>query len=563
MVRILFTLGVERAMLECAVPASPAPIGERYGKSGKRAGGPGRSVDGSGMTWISHFFAVSLLFAAICGEAAARDGRDLHVDVRWDAVVTVCPARPGEAAPPTRAECEDRRLWQVDPQQRSLWLTLQVTVPPALIEAGRPLGLFFSGKAASAAYVNGRPVGQNGQPGFDRASEVAGFMDTVFYLPSGVLRAGENEIVMFMSGHHSRIHLDSPIHALAIGVYRDPTRAIAAHYLPALAIFGALAIGALYFAVVAARGLASAATGALAAAAGASAAQLILEALRGLWAYPYPVHDVRLVLITVLATLTGVMLALFAWSRVRDRGHLPVGCGALALAALVLPFAQGYDLKTFLGLLLPIVFAIGALAVQRRRDRRRAYVPAGMLLVFAGLLIVMPRHLLDIAFFQLMAGLLLVLFVQQAIFLAGLVQRRREEAGRARQLEAALANVGQARNPQRLQIAEAGRVELVDTRVIVHCRGAGDYVELLLEDGRTLLHDATLSGLEEKLPATFVRVHRSHIVNMSHIVSLDRAASGVGRLTLDNGDGVPVSRRVMPRVRDVLASTVSGRGPTA
>ena len=92
----------------------------------------------------------------------------------------------------------------------------------------------------------------------------------------------------------------------------------------------------------------------------------------------------------------------------------------------------------------------------------------------------------------------------------------------------------------------------MDVRDLSHCSGAGDYVELCLQDGKSLLHQSTLNELESELPAEFVRVHRSHIVNTSQIGSLSREPSGVGRLLMANGATVPVSRRIMPKVRDAL-----------
>ncbi len=67
-----------------------------------------------------------------------------------------------------------------------------------------------------------------------------------------------------------------------------------------------------------------------------------------------------------------------------------------------------------------------------------------------------------------------------------------------------------------------------------------------------MLHNATLNELEESLPPTFLRVHRSHIVNTAHVRTLKREASGVGALVLSDGSEAPVSRRVMPKVRVAL-----------
>jgi len=81
--------------------------------------------------------------------------------------------------------------------------------------------LFASGKAASAAWVNGRRIGGNGEPGIDAACETPGLMDAVIPIPHGVLKAGANEIVLQLSDHHGFLRLANPLHMLAIGVYTD------------------------------------------------------------------------------------------------------------------------------------------------------------------------------------------------------------------------------------------------------------------------------------------------------------------------------------------------------
>lgn len=63
----------------------------------------------------------------------------------------------------------------------------------------------------------------------------------------------------------------------------------------------------------------------------------------------------------------------------------------------------------------------------------------------------------------------------------------------------------------------------------------------------------SLSEMEDTLPATFLRVHRSHLINVMFVKSLNREPSGTGTLTLVEGSDIPVSRRVMPSVRQALA----------
>lgn len=104
-----------------------------------------------------------------------------------------------------------------------------------------------------------------------------------------------------------------------------------------------------------------------------------------------------------------------------------------------------------------------------------------------------------------------------------------------------------------LVVRRRGSVELVRIEQVLCASGADDYVELCLRDGRRALHDATLDELEGQLAADFARVHRSHLINVHHVVRL-LGSDADGRLVeLTGGLTVPVSRRravaVAERVR--------------
>lgn len=64
----------------------------------------------------------------------------------------------------------------------------------------------------------------------------------------------------------------------------------------------------------------------------------------------------------------------------------------------------------------------------------------------------------------------------------------------------------------------------------------------------------SLSELEHRLdPATFLRVHRSHIVNLHHAKSLERhKEQALIRLDVASAPGVPVSRRNVSKLRTAL-----------
>lgn len=71
---------------------------------------------------------------------------------------------------------------------------------------------------------------------------------------------------------------------------------------------------------------------------------------------------------------------------------------------------------------------------------------------------------------------------------------------------------------------------------------AGNYVELAWA-GRTLLHRATLAGMEEELGDSFVRVHRGLIVRVDAIRAVEVERSGDFAIRLANGAIVRGSRR--------------------
>ena len=150
------------------------------------------------------------------------------------------------------------------------------------------------------------------------------------------------------------------------------------------------------------------------------------------------------------------------------------------------------------------------------------------------------------------AALLLILFVVRALTFER--QRQAHEAMqiRAHDLELALTRATEAKTPSQLRLNSAGSVTIVNATDITLCKGADDYVELHLRDGRTVLHNGALAELESRLPPHFLRVHRSFIVNTAFVEKLTRDPAGTGFLTLSNGAQAPVSRRIMPKVREAL-----------
>lgn len=84
---------------------------------------------------------------------------------------------------------------------------------------------------------------------------------------------------------------------------------------------------------------------------------------------------------------------------------------------------------------------------------------------------------------------------------------------------------------------------------IIRCEGESNYTKFYLEGGKMLMVSHTLKDYESILTDYgFVRVHKSHLVNMKNVARMDRD----GFIWLHNGQSIPVSRRRKEEVLSML-----------
>lgn len=95
---------------------------------------------------------------------------------------------------------------------------------------------------------------------------------------------------------------------------------------------------------------------------------------------------------------------------------------------------------------------------------------------------------------------------------------------------------------QRLKILREGGLDLIDTADLLWVRAADQYVELHTVRGDYLMRES-MGHLERALdPTLFQRIHRSAIVRLSLIRTLERQSGGTGRVLVDDDVWLPVSR---------------------
>lgn len=99
----------------------------------------------------------------------------------------------------------------------------------------------------------------------------------------------------------------------------------------------------------------------------------------------------------------------------------------------------------------------------------------------------------------------------------------------------------------RLAVSTAEGVFFYLPSEIIRCEGESNYTKFFFDGSKPLMVSHTLKDYESILSDYgFVRVHKSHLVNMKYVSKMDRD----GFVWLHNGDSVPVSRR---RKEDVMS----------
>lgn len=102
---------------------------------------------------------------------------------------------------------------------------------------------------------------------------------------------------------------------------------------------------------------------------------------------------------------------------------------------------------------------------------------------------------------------------------------------------------------KRLAVRSAGKIVFVDLGEVDWIGAAENYVELHVGRASHLLH-VTMNNLEKSLdPEIFLRVHRSIIVNVDRIKSLESGAHGEYVITLQDGARLQSGRTYSERLR--------------
>ena len=109
------------------------------------------------------------------------------------------------------------------------------------------------------------------------------------------------------------------------------------------------------------------------------------------------------------------------------------------------------------------------------------------------------------------------------------------------QIQQLFYNVHHPQNPK-IGLPTNDRIEFIEVKSIIRCQGESNYTHIYFENKKPLLVAKTLIEFEELLKEYhFIRVHKTHLVNLNHVKTYLR--NDGGQLILSNGDRVQISRR--------------------
>jgi len=469
--------------------------------------------------------------------------------------VIICPVIASNDSIPSfnESDCYSTTFSKVNPQFQHIWIQSQFKINPKLLKQPNPLGLYIVGKASSMVYVNGQFIGNNGIPSSKAKDEVAGKMDSVFYLDKELLNIKEdNKVAMRMSAQKGMLELSNPINGIFVTTYNNPTHILLNHYWFSILPFGAFILSAIYLGVLTLRQKSKKTLVYLSMMSFFAACQLLVEILRGVYSYDYSFHDFRLLALVFFSYAFGISLFAHIVYRFVNKKQLFLIATVMITNLICILLISAYDLKAAIAVTLPALFALILCLYFTFNKKTHALLFSLALMVFIALFVISPSIFLDRYFYYVVASLLVFLFIQQAIDLSNQSKIHEKEKARADRLQLIIDQNNEKTNPTNLKVKGAGQLTLVALDDISYCKGAGDYVEIFKTDEKSILYNGTLKELETSLPVIFLKVHRSYIVNTTKIISLDRNPAGTGQLHLENDISIPVSRRIMPKVRESL-----------
>ena len=108
-----------------------------------------------------------------------------------------------------------------------------------------------------------------------------------------------------------------------------------------------------------------------------------------------------------------------------------------------------------------------------------------------------------------------------------------------------------------LSIKKGYEIRVIPIEEIRYFKSANIYVELHLRDGHTVIYDKPIKQFVPLLSSNYYRIHKSYLVNLETIDRIKTFGGGKYRVILKSGDCLPVSRKEIKKLKNLLGSGVN------
>ena len=106
---------------------------------------------------------------------------------------------------------------------------------------------------------------------------------------------------------------------------------------------------------------------------------------------------------------------------------------------------------------------------------------------------------------------------------------------------------------ERITVRLGQKLHLIPIQEIIYIQSDGDYVQIITHEGK-YLKEQTMKFFEMNLPRkSFVRIHRSYIVNIEHLARIESYGKQNQQITLKNGQWLKVSISGYKLLKEALA----------
>ncbi|NUN10790.1 MAG: response regulator transcription factor [Ignavibacteriaceae bacterium] len=104
-----------------------------------------------------------------------------------------------------------------------------------------------------------------------------------------------------------------------------------------------------------------------------------------------------------------------------------------------------------------------------------------------------------------------------------------------------------------LSVKNGREIRVIPIEDVRFFKSSNIYVELHLKDGHKVLYDKPIKSLTPLLPSNYQRIHKSYIVDVNTIETIQMPGGGKYTVTLKSGDQLPVSRQKIRQLKNPLS----------